>query len=184
MSIKRVLVLLSVVLLVEIFTATNASASIGNIANGGRFNRCLGIRLDSHANGAAATIGDCDTSDTQLWSVRATAVVGGKFGYQYENFAHKCLGVRGGSTVSTILVQGMCGPTSDHSQIWRPVQWGGHGWVGFAGNPGDGWFHLMNGHSGLCMGLQGSNPTGGVAVIQGACDQNSDTQVWFARSGL
>jgi len=178
--IKRGLTLLVIVLLAGIGLAGAAQAAQDtSIANAGNLSRCLGIRGSSTSGGAAATIGNCSSSATQSWHVRGTTFVGGEFGWQFENGVHKCLGLRGGTGPD--VVQGDCGSTSDHSQIWRPMTLDAFGhFLAFGNNPGPGLFWLKNGHTGKCMGLNASSTAIGTAVVTGNCSTgtSSDTQVW------
>jgi ricin-type beta-trefoil lectin protein len=103
--------------------AVPAQASVtsgGAIVNAGS-GLCLGIQGSSRSSGAFAEQGYCTPgSDTQTWSIRAQLVDAyGDVADQFENGAHMCLGVQGGSTSSGAQVlQGTCSGTSDHSQFW------------------------------------------------------------------
>jgi hypothetical protein len=122
----------------------------------------LGIQDSSTSDGANAVQGGCASSATQTWHIQATTIIDGFEGWQLQNNVGLCLGVTGGSTVSGArVVQGNCQPTSDHSQFWRPDR------------PTNNSF--QNGHSGLCMGIQGSI---GAQVVQGNCTASSSTQKW------
>jgi hypothetical protein len=179
--VRRLALVLAAVGALSVGMALPAAAlPTGPLISGGNTNLCLGIQGSSTASGARAVLGGCSGSPTQTWRVRGTTVVGGLFGYQFENGANLCLGVTGSSTSSGAqVIQGRCAAVSDHSQIWRPgFPAGGTAFDGFTADPGAGAYWLLNGHSGLCLGVQGSGTTGGSLVIQGFCDGNSPTQVW------
>lgn len=155
-----------------------AALPTGSLINGGDRSLCLGIQ-NSGVGSDNAVLGGCSRSPTQTWRVRATTVVGTWFGYQFENGANQCLGVTGGSTASGArVVQGPCGAVSDHSQIWRPAQHVQPMIVGYHTDPGPGPYWLVNGHSGLCLGVT----TGGTTAIQGTCNTSSVTQAWVIGS--
>jgi hypothetical protein len=151
----------------------------GPIVNGASV-LCLGIRGSSRQSGADALIGTCDAnSATQHWHVSGTTTVGGLFGWQLANGVGKCLGVQGSSTASGAhVVQVTCGSTVDHSQIWRPLIVFDGTFFGFTADPGDGFYWLLNGHSGLCLGVHQSSTSSGALVVQGFCNSSSATQQW------
>lgn len=160
-----------------------AAGTSGVLANGSGL--CLGIQGSSTGGGAKAEVGTCSGTATQTWHVRATASVGGAIGYQLENGVGMCLGVSGGSTASGAqVVQGACSPTTDHSQIWRPAicvetSSGATACGGFTSDPAQAYYWLVNGHSGMCLGVQGSSENSGSLVLQGTCSWDSVTQNWF-----
>lgn len=179
---KRVLTIVATVLFAGLTSTGLAHANAGNMYNWANPGLCLGIQGSNPQSGAKAIIGNCAVTDTQTWFVYRTEFVGGFLGYQLRNNDGMCLGVQGGSSASGArVVHGICGSTSDHSQIWRPRLWNDESnvWVDFVSEPGNGWYWLRNGHSGLCLGVAGSNPTSGAAVVQGHCAHTSATQQWL-----
>jgi hypothetical protein len=171
---RRLAALASTVLLVigGLALAAPADASVvagGDITNAGS-GLCLGIQGSSTSSGASAEQGYCSGTPTQTWSIRAQ--VRDSRGYvatQFENGAHLCLGVHGGSTSSGAqVVQGTCSGRSDHSQFW------------FVFANGDGTYRVVNYKSSLCMGIQGSSVASGAKVLQGFCSTPPTlTQRWF-----
>jgi galactose oxidase len=144
-----------------------SAASAGTIPNNGS-GLCIGVHNSWPAGPAVQ--GFCVGTPTQTWHIKGWTYVGGQLGYQFQNAVGACLGVTQSSMVSgAAVVAGPCNSTDDHSQIWRYIDFlpgGPHG-------------ALVNGHSGLCMGITGSSYASGAAIIQGTCRENgSRTQSW------
>lgn len=90
---------------------------------------------------------------------------------QFVNGVGLCLGVVGGSGSSGATVdQVTCSGTSDHSQFWANYANGGST------------FHVVNGHSGYSMGVQGSSHSSGAYIVQGSW-VGDPTQTWTEPAG-
>jgi hypothetical protein len=147
-----------------------AATTFLHIRNGTYSSICLGLQRSSGPN---VVIGSCNLySLSQQWYTKAGPEYlwyGGElFAYfQYANRqTNTCLGVHAGSATSgERLVIGPCKALSDHSQVWAWIDWGNGRTV------------LINGHSGLCIGTQGSGTVGGTLAVQGHC-YGTPTQDW------
>lgn len=153
----------------------NVPAAAGYVIHNGESGHCLGVHGGSTARGAAIVAGRCTSDATQLWYAVATTRIGKATYYQYRNgHSGLCLGVQGNSARSTQMIQESCGGTSDHSQFWRNA---------YIGSPEDKprFYNFINGHSGMCMGIHGSNIGGN--VVQGVC-ADTPTQTWYTSEGF
>lgn len=161
--------------------------SVESIALGQIQNRpsslCLTPQNRNTTNASTALVSQCTSEAVQHWRVGAVTWVGTFFGWQLTNGLGSCLGVHAASTTSgELAVVGPCGLVSDHSQIWRPLVFEDGELVGFDSEPSKrATYWLWNGHSGLCLGMQGSSTGNNVAVVQGNCTTTSQTQQWRIR---
>jgi hypothetical protein len=164
--------------------AANALSADGELSNAASsntgFTLCLGVVGSQPAGNAE--VGYCKKSPTQWWTnVTPNGVyVGGYWGMQLKN-AYGCLGVAGASLQGGArVVVGPCtNPNSDHSQVWRPANFSnGHMYTSEPTTTG--FYELVNGHSGMCMGIVGSNVYSGAQVDQGGCQPvSAESQAWY-----
>jgi pectate lyase len=171
---RRLLLMAAIALLTSLGVTAPASAvTSGQIESYADPSMCIGIQGSAIYSGAPAVLGACVDSDTQMWHVHATTVIARRTYKQFQNNVGMCLGVTGSATYSGArVVQGTCSNTLDHSQFWFENQ------VGRNAVNGASILHLVNGHSGMCIGLHGSSTTGGTAVVQGTC-ATTPTQSWY-----
>jgi serine/threonine protein kinase, bacterial len=151
------------------------AASTGWVIKNSASTWCLGVTGSSTAAGALIAQGHCAEDTSQQWHVTATVTADGYVYYQYRNgHSGLCLDVSGSSATSgAYLVQSTCSDTSDHAQFWRNEDTAA----------GSGGYHLVNYHSGMCMGVQGSSLKSGAKVLQGNCSSNG-TQIWLTAAGV
>jgi hypothetical protein len=149
-----------------ILTALPASA-----ANEYQFkNNGSQLCLDSNSSGQSDLNG-CDFLSTELWIVIAhitltNPLTGKPATYNQWSSDGKCLGLAGGTGPQ--LVIGACSSTSDHSQFW---------WGPTISNSN--YSAMINGHTGKCVGTNGSGTSVGTLVIEGTCTVGP-TQQWQA----
>jgi Protein kinase domain/Ricin-type beta-trefoil lectin domain-like len=155
--------------------AAPPAASTGWVIKNSASTWCLGVTGSSTAAGALIAQGHCAEDTSQQWHVTATVTADGYVYYQYRNgHSGLCLDVSGSSATSgAYLVQSTCSDTSDHAQFWRNEDTAA----------GSGGYHLVNYHSGMCMGVQGSSLKSGAKVLQGNCSSNG-TQIWLTAAGI
>jgi hypothetical protein len=156
-------------------SAAPPAAATGWVIQNPQSNWCLGVTGASVEAGADIVQGHCTQDTSQQWHVRATVTSGGYVYRQYQNgHSGLCLDVNGaGVTSGAQLVQSACAGTADHAQFWRNADTA-------AGGAG---YHVVNYHSGYCMGIKGSALNSGAHVIQGTCSSNG-TQVWLTAAAL
>jgi hypothetical protein len=85
--------------------------------------------------------------------------------YHIENVrSGLCLTIQGASTATNALaLQYTCNTTAPYNEDW---------WLEDL-SPGDNWYHFVNGHSGLCLTVQGASTANNARTLQYPCDYSA-----------
>ena len=140
------------------------NGSVGTFLNGDS-GKCLGVDGSSTASGAHLSSFYCDgrqfPNDNQYWRLQS---IGSGFFLFVNTKSGLCLGVDGASTADGARVsQFGCDPTptTGENQAWEFVPTGSVGATNY--------FHIRNGKSRKCIGINGGSNANGAAASQFGC---------------
>ena len=109
-------------------------------------------------------------ANNQWWNTQDSGYGDGSVNMVSVN-SGKCLGVGGGSiTQGAPIVQWGCNGNPDQTWFWA-----------YTGNDtSDGWpiFNVVNGNSGMCLGIGGASTQVGAYAVQWGCNGSAD-QEWY-----
>jgi ricin-type beta-trefoil lectin protein len=89
--------------------------------------------------------------------------------------ANLCMMLQGNVATNTAVVQQACTP-------WNVNYWAFTDW-GASPVPGVDYFQIQDWGSGRCLGIQGGSTAAGAPVVEVACDNHDDSQLWAIAPG-